>query len=552
VPELTPEAVARATFGSGFRGFDQDEVRAYLRDVADQLRDARDREADLRSQLEMALARAEAASELDEATVTQLLGEETARVITTARQAAAEIRAKAEESAARLVREAHDDAARIRGDADADADRLRAAAAAEADGVIEAAKERGRQLVTEAQAVRERVLDDLSRKRKAARAQLEQLRAGRERLLDAYGVVRRTLDETTHELEVSLDAAKVAADVAGRRAEAEPEVEPEPEPDEVAVDATDEVVADVVAEPSPEVEPPPDVELAPEVEHDTTTADTPASEIFARLREATPDPEPAPEREPEVAVDPEPEPEPTAVAVEPEPEREVALAVEPAVAPQAGADERVLERRDAATEAIEQQLSRRLKRLLADEQNDLLDRARRARRASFADIVPSEVEQAKRYSAKAWPDLQDAASAGASFFDAGNGASTEVGDLSAELASAIVVPLRSRLETAFRNAAGDDEAVADGIRATYREWKSQRLGDTARHFVLAAFTRGAYDAMPEGTCLRWVVDNGGSPCPDAEDNALAGVLDKGAAFPTGHAYPPAHAGCRCLVVPAPQ
>jgi len=37
-------------------------------------------------------------------------------------------------------------------------------------------------------------------------------------------------------------------------------------------------------------------------------------------------------------------------------------------------------------------------------------------------------------------------------------------------------------------------------------------------------------------------------CPDADDNALEPTV-KGQRFPTGQAYPPAHPGCRCLVVP---
>jgi hypothetical protein len=68
--------------------------------------------------------------------------------------------------------------------------------------------------------------------------------------------------------------------------------------------------------------------------------------------------------------------------------------------------------------------------------------------------------------------------------------------------------------------------------------------------VLAAFNRALYEATDAGTQLRWLVDDGGSPCPDAEDNALAGLVVRGEPFPTGHCFPPAHPGCRCLLVPA--
>ena len=57
-------------------------------------------------------------------------------------------------------------------------------------------------------------------------------------------------------------------------------------------------------------------------------------------------------------------------------------------------------------------------------------------------------------------------------------------------------------------------------------------------------------AAPPGRSLRWIVDDGGTQCPDCDDNALAGPLRSGETFPTGHACPPAHAGCRCLLAPA--
>ena len=47
-----------------------------------------------------------------------------------------------------------------------------------------------------------------------------------------------------------------------------------------------------------------------------------------------------------------------------------------------------------------------------------------------------------------------------------------------------------------------------------------------------------------------VVDDGGVPCPDCDDNSLAGSVPKGEPFPTGDLHPPAHPGCRCIAVPA--
>ena len=143
------------------------------------------------------------------------------------------------------------------------------------------------------------------------------------------------------------------------------------------------------------------------------------------------------------------------------------------------------------------------------------------------------------------------AHSGGSFYGA-EPAKTDVDDLARELAEALTSPLRDRIDGSLREAAGDEEAMADGVRAVYRDWKTHRIESQARDTVIAAFNRGLFDATDPDTRLRWVVDNGGSPCPDAEDNSLAGLVVRGEPFPTGHCYPPAHPGCRCLLVPEPQ
>src|SRR5690606_3277192 len=86
-----------------------------------------------------------------------------------------------------------------------------------------AARQKGKEMVAEAQAVRERVLKDLAAKRRRARLQLEKLNAGRERLLRAYEIVRATIDDATNELSNAVVEARIAADQAARRVEAEAE-----------------------------------------------------------------------------------------------------------------------------------------------------------------------------------------------------------------------------------------------------------------------------------------------------------------------------------------
>src|SRR5688500_7267298 len=99
---MAPDAVARTTFPTAFRGYDPEHVRPFLEKIAAELREARDREAALRKQLEDIEAKLEAARHPDEAQLTAALGEETGRVLLAAREAATEIRTKGEESVARL------------------------------------------------------------------------------------------------------------------------------------------------------------------------------------------------------------------------------------------------------------------------------------------------------------------------------------------------------------------------------------------------------------------------------------------------------------------
>jgi DivIVA domain-containing protein len=201
-PSVSSEDVARRSFSTTFRGFDPGEVRAYLSRIAGELTDARTRERELRTRIDELQRRPPPTPEpLDEVALTTALGEETARVLRRAREAAADIVAKAEQKVARLVREAQEEAARLRGEAESvlgrrieeadaaagsirkaaedEAEAIRAGAHAAAEAELEGARARGREMVAEAQTLRERVLGDLARKRRLGQVQVEQLRAGR-------------------------------------------------------------------------------------------------------------------------------------------------------------------------------------------------------------------------------------------------------------------------------------------------------------------------------------------------------------------------------------
>ena len=247
-PHLAPDDVARHTFASVRRGFDPTEVRDYLESLAAGLRGLAEREQDLRDALAAAEDRA-ANPVIDDAMLTTAVGKETARVLQSADEAAAEMVANAEAESTRLVSEAQSESERLLAEATevneqahSRADSLLAERTAEAEAAATSLQERteqqvaaaldkvradaeelteraraeGRVMVEEAQQLRARVLADLSRRRKVLHAQIEQLRAGRERLAETITEVRHAVDAIAEDLFNAENEARLAAEVAGR------------------------------------------------------------------------------------------------------------------------------------------------------------------------------------------------------------------------------------------------------------------------------------------------------------------------------------------------
>jgi cell division septum initiation protein DivIVA len=209
--------------------------------------------------------------------------------------------------------------------------------------------------------------------------------------------------------------------------------------------------------------------------------------------------------------------------------------------------------RDAAILELDKSLSRRIKRELSDEQNELLSALSSTKGTVTAiSVLPSQEVQESRYSTLADSVLAQAAAAGSELvagIGGRGGSRSSLADLASELAAEIVGPLRERLERCFAEADGDRDEVAQRIRSCYREWKAQRVEPAASHAMVAACNRGAFDRLPKKTMVRWVVSDGVVASPDCDDNALAGDLAKGDKFPTGHTNAPIHDNCRCFVAP---
>jgi len=225
----------------------------------------------------------------------------------------------------------------------------------------------------------------------------------------------------------------------------------------------------------------------------------------------------------------------------------------------ADGDPRLLDRRDELLAPAERLLARNLKRLVGDEQNDVLDRARRLKRGrvELADLLP-EAGQAERFADALGEPYLLAAVAGAQMWCELTGApapdltADSVGDTLASRVGMLLELRRLHLRGVLEgiDESGEDLAVlVDHLRSAYRELRATSVPELAADLATSGFNSGTRAAAGPAATWRWVPDNGGLPCSDAEDNALAGALRCGAEFPTGDVLPPAHPGCRCILAP---
>jgi DivIVA domain-containing protein len=281
--------------------------------------------------------------------------------------------------------------------------------------------------------------------------------------------------------------------------------------------------------PAVSVEDPPPARTSGNGDHRRDGPDSSVDRLFARIRADR-------------------QPPPSEASVQPAPARSAVLD------PIAGEQARV--RRDDLLDNVEAGLTRALKRILQDEQNEVLDRLRRLGPSDPGAVLPDAGPQTAAYRDAALPWLQQAARAGIGFASdpvpgsEAEGAYPPREAQADELAAQLVGPLGDRLGRALDGA--DDESVAaESLRAAYRQWKVQQVEAGARHAVVVAFSAGAFAATPDAAALQWLVDDDGH-CPDCDDNALAGPTPKGQPFPTGQLHPPAHPGCRCVLVPPPS
>ncbi|NNN21826.1 MAG: hypothetical protein HKL80_07495 [Acidimicrobiales bacterium] len=226
---IHPDEIARRSFAIVKKGFDPNGVRAFLEQIALEITHLIDRERRSRQQLLEAQEMALIKPPVDEDTLTAALGQETARILSSAREAARdllartgsevqELKEKSEKVLAERTREAEIAAEVILKKAQADSQALIEAGKQEAESLLEAVRSDCKLMVREAQDARARILADLVRKRRTLNIQVEQLTTGKSLIWDALSSIRDQVDNLGHSLDHIEKEAKYAAEQAGLRA----------------------------------------------------------------------------------------------------------------------------------------------------------------------------------------------------------------------------------------------------------------------------------------------------------------------------------------------
>jgi len=572
-PRMRSDQVARRTFTRNRRGLDPAEVAAYLEELAAELAAWEEREEELLAQLTSAEERA-ANPEIDDERLTSALGQKSSEVLRNALQEASRLVNAAEETASAVVRDAQQQATDVQVSAEAAAaERIAQAelsagavhedvqsdvaailerARSDANALLDRARERGRLMIEQAQETRRRMLTETAQRRRVLLIQIEQLRAARDQLARTVIGVRGTVDDIVSGLaRADDDARAAAAAVAERVAEVEiQEVEGlEPaETEAIAAGPADHEVASAEA-PSEGSSPGPggQDDDGPD-DQEKVNDDSKVEELFARIREGRVS-EPGEPAFSESGND-------ASVSSDEQAETDTeGGAVATAIATEA---ERLTAQRDDLLDPIIARMARRLKRAMQDDQNMLLHRLRSDSGEYRQELLSSEDEQRRGLVEGSIDFLGDAFDAGETFARQQLGTSSPpdatdinrsaVGTGAQELADTVVTLLRRRLlEEDTEGPGPTEEEAAELVSAAYREWRGERIERLVGDHVIGAFSSGVRAASGK-IPLRWIAAGPEEACADCDDNALAEAVGEGERFPTGHLHPPAHAGCRCLVV----
>jgi DivIVA domain-containing protein len=600
---LTPEDITARSFLVSLRGYDRDEVHAFLAQVADQLRDLQERIDELEEALttpapasapDPAPVAAPAAAPAAPTSTTDLfaqIGQETQRILEAAQTAGDELRRKAEADAEAELREAHAEAERELEAARAEAERERTTARAEADRELKTARAESTKVIAEGE-----------RRREATEAVVAALTERRDALAATLRTLGKTVEQTLRELvpdaEPTATLREAVTAEADREAASTLDVPPtaaEPvvvahEPDEVPDDgaatddaapdaetngaATDAAATDAAAtdgaEDDAEVEAP---DVAETAELDPAAVAAATAPMRAAEASAAPDVEAEDAADdaddaatPEAAeptLDPAADADDATAAVEDERDVAAVEVMDDDALSSSDLDPGLLEQAQAlraqALAPLHPKLVRKLKRGLQDVQNGLLDRIRRAEaKGTVTDFVPDAEalgaldDLAEEFLVTAW---WGGTASGELLAGEEVDAPEPDRDLAPDLTAALTDQLLTALEAALAEglAAGEDViGIGERVGRVFSDLKEEPVEELSALALLRTYEEGLAAAWQVGgpTHRHWAL--AAEPaCTDARcaANNRSGPAPLGAPFPSGHDAPPVRVGCNCTTVP---
>ena len=209
---MTSEEIVQRGFASKVRGLAEADVRSFLKRVAEEVERLGKREDELLSKISDMQATLSSKPKASKAELLESLGEQTTRVLSSAEEAAEQMVVQAKEESQKALANAKEKSDQLASEARKKADdlilktenqakSLEERAKRDSEMVIAQARTKGRELFQESVVVRERILKDLLKRRDLLIEQIDELRNGREELLDSYKVVKSSFQKATDALQ---------------------------------------------------------------------------------------------------------------------------------------------------------------------------------------------------------------------------------------------------------------------------------------------------------------------------------------------------------------
>ncbi len=225
-------------------------------------------------------------------------------------------------------------------------------------------------------------------------------------------------------------------------------------------------------------------------------------------------------------------------------------------------DNGLLEARDLVVGPIATSLGRRIKRMLQDDQNDLLDALRQggiarvlertAELSSDSDRRAQQVFELLHKSEREGFRFAEELRGGPKSQDPGEEANSSEKELRAmtdhslQVVTSLTLGRVASMSSALEGA--NEAGQVSILGSIFRDIRGQKVDELVGDLVSSAFALGIR-SLPGALGYRWLTSDLGVNCADCDDNALANVNPSEEDFPTGHRLPPVHGGCRCLIVP---